>query len=414
MSTIFILLDAFRADYLDEKVTPFLWECAQNGEHYQRVEQSLGYCERSEFLTGLRPDETGFFTAVGFDPVNSPFPQTRWLSVLQVAESAVVEFLRLLPDRFGARVHNRLRGYVTKHFEGCGVRMSPQRIPFSWLPYFALTEDRIDHRRSEAFPSPSILSMLESAGRTYCYDTFTALNFVSPFSSDSARLDAVLGDAPESLKDLYLVYISAPDTYGHRHGPESLRMREVLHQLDAELREFVQSLERKSPGNRYMFLGDHGMLPVRRSIDAEKEIGHMLRRVGLRKGRDVIYFLDSTMVRLWAMNPSARDLLKNLLETSAAFGSCGFWMDEAQAAEYRIPWPDSRYGEFLWVADPGVIVFPDFFHRIEPCRGMHGYDPRHPDSQGMCILWGEGISPRAHASLHLTGVFDVLRSSLGL
>ncbi len=54
MATVLLLLDAFRRDYLSDVNTPFLWRCSCEGEYYEGVEQSFGFCERSEILSGLR------------------------------------------------------------------------------------------------------------------------------------------------------------------------------------------------------------------------------------------------------------------------------------------------------------------------------------------------------------------------
>lgn len=414
MSTVFLLLDAFRHDYLSEEVTPFLWRCAQKGEHYLGVEQSLGFCERSEILTGLCGDETGFFTAIGFDPQNSPYAKAPWLRFFHVAEETVLLLLRLFPINTGDKIHKKLRHLISCYFQRIGTSMSTYSIPYLWLPYFALTEDRIDHRSPTAFPTPSILTLLERAGRTYYYDTFTALNFRSSYQSDSERLNAVICDVAESPKDLYLVYIAAPDAYGHRYGPSSPAFQEILHRLDGELERFVLELERTAPGNRYLFLGDHGMLKVTTKVNAEKEISRLLHLANLSKGQDVIYFLDSTMVRLWAISNRARCLLPDILILSELFNENGRWMTNEMAKHNHVPWPDRRYGDYLWTANPSVLVFPDFFHRLAPCAGMHGYDPKLPESQGMCIHWGDGIPSSQHSTMLLTEVFSLLKRSLRL
>jgi len=408
------MLDAFRYDYLTEARTPFLWKCAQTGEYYTSVEQSLGFCERSEILTGLRGDETGFFTAICFDPPNSPYTKVPWMRFLNAVEETALFFSRLCPRNSSAQLHEKLRYLISYQFRKMGITMPAYFIPYPWLPYFALTEDRIDHRSPAAFQTPSIIALLDEAGRSYFYDTFTALNFHTPYQSDSDRLDAVIRDVKRSPKELYLVYIAALDIYGHHYGPDSPEFQDVLYQLDIDLGRFTQNLERIIPGNRYLFLGDHGMITVIKRIDAEKEISHLLRSVHLRKGQDVLYFLDSTMVRLWAISDKARCLLSDVLTTSEMFNGNGAWMDDATARRNHAPWPDRRYGDYLWVANPGTLVFPDYFHRSTPCKGMHGYDPHLPESHGMCINWGRGIPSSKHAVMPLIKTFDMLKRNLEL
>jgi hypothetical protein len=414
MSTILVLLDAFRHDYLTEKNTPFLWKCAQEGANYAGVEQSLGFCERSEILTGLRGDVRGFFTAIGFDPANSPYIKTPLLNYLEFVEKYLLLGLNFFPLHFGSRVHKKLRHLVSCHLKKRKMSMSAYLIPFTWLPYFALTEDRIDHRDPKAFPMPSILSLLEGAGGTYLYDTFSALNIDTKYRTDCDRFDAVIRDFKVFPKDLYLVYVAATDEYGHRYGPDSHKFQVTLRQLDKNIEKFVHDTECTNRGNNYLFLGDHGMLPVTSRMDAEKEISTMLRTTGLYNGKDVIYFLDSTMVRFWTMSEKARNSLPGILYGTEIFNRSGSWMNDALAKRYHVPWPDRRYGDLLWIANPGVLVFPDFFHRFTPCKGMHGYDPALPESQGMCILWGKGIPSSKHPVMPLTNTFNLLKSCLNL
>lgn len=414
MLTVFLLLDAFRHDYLSEEITPFLWKCALEGESYAGVEQSLGFCERSEILTGLRGNETGFFTAIGFDPQNSPYSKAKWLRSMQKAEELILFLSCILTKKLSARIQQKLRYLVSRHFQRKGIKMPIYSIPCSWLPLFSLTEDRVDHRNPEAFPTTSILTLLEESDRSYCYDTFTALNLRSPYKSDRDRLNAVVRDSEVSPKDLYLVYISAPDAFGHLYGPESSEFQGVMRQLDKDLECFVRQIELIAPGNRFLFLGDHGMVTVTKKFNVEKELIHLLRLKGLRKGHDVVYFLDSTMVRFWAMSIKARTLLSEALDSSEVFNVNGWWMDASWAKDNHVAWPDRRYGDHLWVANPGTIVFPDFFHRFTPCKGMHGYDPKLPESLGMCIHWGKGIPSSSHYVMPLSEAFDLLKRSLEL
>ena len=70
---VYLLLDAFRCDYIDEKSTPFLYNCSQKGIFYKQVIPSLSFCERTEIFTGKKPNESGFFTAIGYEPASSQY-----------------------------------------------------------------------------------------------------------------------------------------------------------------------------------------------------------------------------------------------------------------------------------------------------------------------------------------------------
>ncbi len=414
MPTFFVLMDAFRNDYLHETHTPFLYRTAQEGEHYQNVVQSLGYCERAEILSGCTAAETGFFTAIGFDPENSSYGDVKGLGLLDAAERVAVPILELFGPRFASRAHGYLRRHISNHFRSRGAQMTSHMIPFPFLEYFALTEDLVDHREPGVFPRPSILDDLTESGRKYNYDSFTAVNGNFPHRSDDERLAAVPRACQEGEYDLHLIYVSAPDLYGHKFGPLSEGLVAGLKEMDQKLERWVAEVERHSENNRFVFLGDHGMLSVEESFDAEKTIKRCMRDQGLTAKRDYVYFLDSTMVRFWALSDSARERALDALQADTGFLEAGQFVDEATARRHHAPFADRRYGDLLWLANPGVLVFPDFFHRTELYLGMHGYDPELPESQGLCIHWGHDVAPGSTPSIPLTEVNLILRRSLGL
>ena len=57
---IFILLDAFRSDYINSNNTPFLNSLKEKSIYYKQVNPSIGFCERSEIFTGKKSLELGF------------------------------------------------------------------------------------------------------------------------------------------------------------------------------------------------------------------------------------------------------------------------------------------------------------------------------------------------------------------
>ena len=67
MSKIFILVDALRNDYINKKNMPFLYYLSQNNLYINRIKPSLGFCERSEIISGYNSEQTGYFTAIGKD-----------------------------------------------------------------------------------------------------------------------------------------------------------------------------------------------------------------------------------------------------------------------------------------------------------------------------------------------------------
>ena len=400
MAVVFFLLDAFRFDYLSAEDTPFLWQCAQDGRHIQRIVPNFGFCERSEILTGQRPDVTGFFTAIGYDPEHSPFKRLTWLLAI------LPPWERLLPkNRFYRAYRARLNRWVSRRNS---QRMNPYHIPLTLLPYWSLTEDQIDHRKPGAFPVPSIFQLMTEQGKTYFYDSFTALNLPAN-GPDHNRQRLAIEAARQHNYALYLVFVSLPDVLGHRYGPHSRQLRQGLTEMDRDLQKFILTFETIHPESHYIFLGDHGMVGVKCYLDVEKVINKIARQKRLKLGHDFVYFLDSTLMRLWTFSDKVQTIFSEQLQNNTLLSQNGQFINKELAKAYHIPWNDRRYGDIIWWAHPGTLIFPDFFHQVEKKKGMHGYDPTLPESQGMCIACGPGIAQQKVDMMHLTDVFHLLR-----
>ena len=413
MAVVLFLIDAMRHDYITEHNTPFLWRCGQEGKYYKHVIPSFGFCERTEILTGLTPKESGFFTAIGFDPENSPFKSIKFLQLFESIENYIPRNISVPGIKAAGSYYRYYRALMSILFRNFSeIRMNSYHIPFTLLPYFNLTEDRIDHREKGAFPVASILELLENRELSYYYDSFTALN-LPPNGSDNDRLNMALEAAGSRKQALYLIFIGEFDAIGHKYGPESHQMTAALKKVDKSLKDFVSKFEDREPDSKYLFLGDHGMVPITEVFDAKQIISDISKKLGLKFKKDFIYFLDSTLVRLWFFSDRGKLLFPAALKESDKFNQCGKFIDERIAQKYHIPWGDRRYGDMTWWADSGVLVYPDFFHNDGvPYKGMHGYSPELPESQGGCIVYGHGANKMEIDSIRLTYIFDILKETL--
>ena len=404
-------MDAMRSDYISKTNTPFLWKCSKEGEYYKKVIPHFGYCERTEIFTGQTPEESGYFTAIGYDPGNSPFRNVRFLNVLGSLEEFVPKNIKLfgLNDKgLGYRIFRKLvNRWIIRETNG----ISGQQIPIQLLKYWNLTEDKIDHRDIKAFQVPSIFSLLTNENKSFYYDSFTALNLPSS-GSDTDRMEMVMKDKILNNNNFYLVYISLPDYYGHNFGPESVETKNALLTLDCNLKKYTSKLLNIDPNCNFIYLGDHGMAAVNIYFNAEIEILEIARKCQLKLKKDFIYFLDSTLVRLWFFSEKAKTIFKNNLENSIEFLNNGIFINDEIAKKEKIPLMDERYGDLIWWANTGTLVFPDYFHRVKKYKGMHGYDPQKIENQGTCIIYGKEINYKEVESIHLTDVFDILKKTL--
>ena len=411
MPTILFLMDAMRSDYITKESTPFLWECANEGEYYKRVIPHFGFCERTEIFTGQTPQESGFFTAIGYEPTDSPFKNVRGLKLIEYIERLVPKKLGIPGIASQGIFYKVFRLFVNKWIIRETNGISSQNIPIPLLKYWGLTEDKIDLRDKNAFNVPSIFSLLSDTGKSYFYDSFTALNMPSN-GSDIDRMQMVVNDIKTNRKDFYLVYISSPDSYGHKYGPDAKEFESVIKQVDYNLEKYTNKILETDPKANFIYLGDHGMATVNQYFDAEKEILLIAKNHQLILKKDFIYFLDSTLVRLWFFSEEAKNIFDHALNNSSGFNNHGVFLNENIAIQEKIPWGDKRYGDIIWWANTGVLVFPDFFHRVKKYKGMHGYDPSKYENQGTCIVYGENIEKKEIDSIYLTDVFKIFKKIL--
>ena len=263
--TIFILLDAVRSDYINENQTPFLWSCAKKGAYYRRVVPNFGFCERTEIITGQTPVESGFFTAIGYDPQTSPFKLVSDKKSLIFLDTHIPKNIKIpfLPK--GGNVYDLFRKLVNRYII-YKTKISPQNIPLSLLHYWSLTEDLVDHRKDNAFSAVSLFDLLKKNNKSFFYDSFTALNIPNN-GNDQDRIDMVLKDKKNNNKDLYFLYLGEIDFYGHEFGPKSKQVTSALKNLDQELKNFVCAIIKMDPNCNFLFLGDHGMAEVEKYLD---------------------------------------------------------------------------------------------------------------------------------------------------
>ena len=126
MRTVFVLIDALRSDYLSPENMPFLYNLAKMNIYVKKVVPSFGYCERTEIFTGMRPDSSGNFTAIGYDPDLSEYKRFKLL----------INMLGLF-ERFDRR--NVCRRILKRLLRNTKKKMQLYQIPYSDISKLLLT-----------------------------------------------------------------------------------------------------------------------------------------------------------------------------------------------------------------------------------------------------------------------------------
>jgi hypothetical protein len=100
------------------------------------------------------------------------------------------------------------------------------------------------------------------------------------------------------------------------------------------------------------------------------------------------------------MNERARKEIAGALASL----DCGAMLSDDDLRREGIYFEDRRFGEAVFLMDPGVLVLPSYMGATAPA-GMHGFTPEHVDSYAM-LMSDRPIDP---APTGIAGVFDVMR-----
>jgi len=393
---VFFLMDAFSSDYLSEEDTPFLFNCANEGEFTKRITNGFGFCERAEIFTGISSIDSNYISAIGYCPDRSPYKKlSLFLKLISFVDKCIpISVFRKILRRLLA-----LLIYRNKH------ALNPYQIPYQMLKYFALTEDYNDSSEMHALRHESIFDIALINSKKIHQNSFTGLNKKNNGTDDN-RLAVVLDECSNDYS-LYLIYISTMDACGHKFGPKSLQVKQALKELDTKLQRFVSDFEKKLPESTYVFLGDHGMTTINDRIDIKSILMQMEKNTKLRIHKDYIYFLDSTMLRVWVLNKNINDEIEIYLESDPVLNGNGIFY--SKLPEYK---PNRELGDIVWCANSGILVSPDFFHTSnDNLKGMHGYLNADEGGTGMCIKYGN-VKKKVYEERELHCVFDDLVDSV--
>ncbi|HYW68735.1 MAG TPA: hypothetical protein VE960_03955, partial [bacterium] len=120
-------------------------------------------------------------------------------------------------------------------------------------------------------------------------------------------------------------------------------------------------------------------------------------------GRDYTVFYDSTMARFWFANEAVRADIVDALSTV----DCGAILSDDDLRSEGVFFEDRRFGELVFLMDPGVLVVPSHMGASAPA-GMHGFTPEHPDSYAV-IMSSSKLDPEP---THIRDTFAAMRSML--
>lgn len=359
---LMILVDALSSEYMTEENLPFLYRWKDQCSYVKAIHASCGYCERSEVFTGMYPNTSGNFTAIGYNDKPSEYNNKIILKGMETLEKLSKKNTRRLFNIYSKLTKKQMLGYY---------------IPFQILSRFHLTEDEMEHSENDAFKGESVFSLMNKNSMRYTLDVFTSLGHGVAIS-DEERIERAKKLIREDY-DFIPLYIGSIDAMGHRYAGNDEKMKKYLLIVDSLIQGLIKECNATDKDINIMVLGDHGMEIVEETVD----FADAVKDISLELYEDYFYFLDSTIARVWC-----KDQYKEQIEehVNKKLHGKGFWIDDKLAARYHIPFgKDRTYGDLIWCTETGKLLFPDFFNRNID-KGMHGYAKPSERGKGLCIF----------------------------
>jgi len=415
MRVVFFLLDAFKEEYLSEENTPFLYQKSKEGLHIKKLIPSAGFCERTEIFFGLKPNQSGFFTAIGFSQENGAYRNRRVMRFFGWIEKKLSFFVYLAWKRGKNNFDSLIQKVLIKvyfKFFGSYEKLKPYKIPLSFLKYFNLTEDAIElHEQDTINGKESLFKIVKDLGFHTFMGAFTSLGG-APTNTDLERVNLAIEASKLKTNHFIPIYINTVDSIGHEFGPNSKALKVKVRELDSMIESSVDNFLKNDPETTFVFLGDHGMTEVKKNIDVKMHILDIAKKYKLKIEKDYLFFLDSTLMRMWFCSNKARKIFEKELKTNKFFTQNGDIIDKETAKKYNLPIEDERYGDISWWANEGVLIFPDFFHNYKPLMGMHGYRPDTQSTYGTCVFWNKKHEKQTIEELELSQIYLLIKKRL--
>ena len=351
---IFVLIDALGWPYVEQH--DFLRSELPYRKSLQTI---LGFSSGAipTILTGERPEKNGHWNLFYYDPKNSPF---WWLKAFRFLPASLLDnrIVRKTIKELGRRVLG-----LGPLFECC--------VRPSLLPWFNWVEKRSIYEPGGITGATSVFDRLEKAHtpyRVYSYHHYTdAEIFVE------ARRDILCRKA-----DFLFLYLSELDNFLHFHCEDPEEVSKRLAFYEREINKLYSTALSADKNASLTVFSDHGMTPVREKVDLVSKIDAL----GFRMPDDYLAVYDSTMARFWFFNDRARTQIRESLKTL----DCGQLLSDDELMRFGTYFPDRRFGEAIFLLDPGVLVAEsDFNGRGWSPKGMHGYHPEDPYSDAVFL-----------------------------
>ncbi len=377
--TIAIMLDACRKDYLIH--TCYIKDQLQPNSILGRLEGTFGFTSTSGgWAAGLPPESSGLYSIFSHSPTTSAFkvfgnPLCYW--PLKMADNVAHILLKRVK-------HQRLLYHSGAYLFRYMISKALQKIKRNFhltvaeIPFELLSQFDVEEVKSVTdigyVKQPTIFDVLRQHNKNFLfYGENKAIDL-----SNANRIYDLKSELIENSYDFIFVHTTDLDADGHLWGPLSNNIAEKMQLMDKFLEEVCTILKHKYSSVNVLLFSDHGMVEVNRNLDLKKKIDAL----SLKQGEDFVMFLDSPSARFWFNTQEAEVTIRNLLEKIDE----GFIVNKDDYEELGVRFAHNKYWDLLFMCNPGVLIYPNYFQREFPVKGMHGYLPSNEDNQGFVLV----------------------------
>ncbi|CEG13375.1 hypothetical protein MSIBF_A380003 [groundwater metagenome] len=397
--TCYILLDAFKEEYI--KHTIFMKNIEKR--YISKIEEQFGFASyRSAAFAGVYPETSNICTMWCYSSKTSIYKRFK-------------PFLKFM-DKINSK---QIRNFIGKMFSGLlilsqkiGITKlhpvgwyNPIDIPFNLLPYLDISE-KTTETKPGYLSTKTLFDLLRLHNKRFIYLGGSEDGF---FLSHNYKknIKRAINEIVNKNPDFIYFHVGDSDVFGHAYGPNGEETNFVHKYEDKFVEDIYKFLKDRYEIVNLIVGGDHGMVKVINTIN----IWEKLQNLSIKLEKDYIVFLDSPMARFWFFNEKAENEIREMLEKL----DCGKILTEEDYKKYKIRFKDNRYGDLIWLANPGTLIFPNFFGWYKPVKGMHGYAPECEDNKGaFMIITNKNIEFEKRENLKMVDVFPTLCDIMNL
>ncbi len=388
MLNLLVHLDALRHDYINNTESSFLWELSQEGIS-GILQPTFGFEPDGAYLAGLYPDECDGGAHFWRNPEESPFKFVRWL-----------------PETAG-----KLEGIQGRIFRKLLTRII--RLNKKWQYEFMPCTPY--HVLREFTPCPKLFPPGKRGSTIKDLFFLCNKNDIKWFFHGSPQYKVIVDEGAARIKsslfspvEFAFWHVGDLDSVGHRFGPKSPELKKAVKRIDEKISEAVSFLKKRFGDLQLLIIGDHGMAEVQSCFD----VAGYLRSLDINDEKAPLYFIDSTMVRFWFSDTYQYECVENALRDLPE----GRILTQEDKNRYHLNYRHNRFGDLIYLANPGVLFSPNYFQGKTSVKGMHGYVPEHPDQQSAFIIHSPQVSGTAHFDepVDMRRVFPTVLKLLGI